>query len=60
MKLMTCPMNGTRPISEFAYWGEIRPAPVAAGPERHSKVHARGSSPRPDPAGPRDGVVPPR
>lgn len=29
MKLMTCPINGTRPISEFAYWGEIRPAPDA-------------------------------
>lgn len=28
MKLMTCPLNGTRPISEFAYGGELRQEPA--------------------------------
>jgi sarcosine oxidase, subunit delta len=27
MKLMTCPINGTRAIAEFAYGGEFRPMP---------------------------------
>jgi len=27
MKLMTCPINGPRAISEFAYGGEVRPVP---------------------------------
>ncbi len=27
MKLLTCPVNGLRPISEFVYGGEIRPMP---------------------------------
>jgi sarcosine oxidase subunit delta len=27
MKLMPCPINGLRPVSEFAYAGEIRPMP---------------------------------
>ena len=27
MKLLTCPVNGTRPISEFVCWGEVRPEP---------------------------------
>ena len=27
MKLLTCPINGTRPISEFFYGGEVRPMP---------------------------------
>jgi sarcosine oxidase subunit delta len=27
MKLMTCPINGPRSISEFAYAGELRPMP---------------------------------
>jgi sarcosine oxidase subunit delta len=27
MKLMTCPINGTRVISEFAYGGELRSMP---------------------------------
>jgi sarcosine oxidase subunit delta len=27
MKLMNCPVNGTRPISEFVCWGETRPEP---------------------------------
>lgn len=27
MKIMTCPVNGPRPISEFVYGGEFRPMP---------------------------------
>lgn len=27
MKIMTCPINGPRPVSEFFYWGEIREVP---------------------------------
>ncbi len=27
MKLLTCPLNGVRPVSEFAYGGEVRPMP---------------------------------
>ena len=27
MKLMTCPINGARPVSEFIYGGEVRPMP---------------------------------
>jgi sarcosine oxidase subunit delta len=29
MKIMTCPINGARPVSEFVYGGEVRimPAP---------------------------------
>jgi sarcosine oxidase, subunit delta len=27
MKLITCPINGTRPISEFTCGGEVRPMP---------------------------------
>lgn len=30
MKIMTCPVNGSRAISEFAYGGEIRPMPDPA------------------------------
>ena len=30
MKIMTCPINGPRVISEFAYGGEIRPMPDPA------------------------------
>ena len=30
MKLMTCPINGPRAISEFTYGGEIRPMPDPA------------------------------
>ena len=29
MKLMRCPINGLRPVSEFQYAGEIRPMPDA-------------------------------
>jgi sarcosine oxidase subunit delta len=27
MKILTCPINGARPISEFTYGGEYRPMP---------------------------------
>ena len=27
MKLMPCPINGLRPVSEFFYWGELREMP---------------------------------
>lgn len=27
MKLMQCPLNGERPVSEFAYGGEVRDMP---------------------------------
>lgn len=27
MKLLRCPVNGLRPVSEFQYAGEIRPMP---------------------------------
>jgi sarcosine oxidase subunit delta len=27
MKLITCPINGSRPVSEFVYGGEVRPMP---------------------------------
>ena len=27
MKLLTCPVNGPRPVSEFAYGGELREMP---------------------------------
>jgi sarcosine oxidase subunit delta len=30
MKLMTCPVNGARPVSEFHYWGEVRDMPDPA------------------------------
>jgi sarcosine oxidase subunit delta len=29
MKLLTCPVNGPRPVSEFAYGGEVRTMPPA-------------------------------
>ena len=28
MKIMTCPLNGPRPVAEFACWGELRPMPL--------------------------------
>lgn len=33
MKLLECPVNGLRPVAEFAYGGELRqmPDPSAAG-----------------------------
>jgi len=30
MKILTCPVNGPRSVSEFAYGGEIRPMPDPA------------------------------
>jgi sarcosine oxidase, subunit delta len=27
MKLLSCPVNGLRPVSEFFYWGEVRDMP---------------------------------
>ena len=30
MKLLCCPINGRRPVSEFAYAGEVRPMPDPA------------------------------
>lgn len=35
MKLLNCPVNGLRPLSEFAYGGEVRtmPEPNAASDE---------------------------
>ena len=27
MKILTCPLNGPRPVSEFIYGGEVRPSP---------------------------------
>ena len=30
MKLMTCPVNGARPVAEFHYWGEVRDMPDPA------------------------------
>ncbi|MDK9720464.1 MAG: sarcosine oxidase subunit delta [Rhodospirillales bacterium] len=30
MKIMNCPLNGPRNISEFAYGGEVKPVPAAA------------------------------
>jgi sarcosine oxidase subunit delta len=30
MKVLTCPINGPRPVSEFAYGGELRQMPDPA------------------------------
>ncbi|MDA0983805.1 MAG: sarcosine oxidase subunit delta [Proteobacteria bacterium] len=27
MKVLRCPINGARPVSEFFYWGEVRDMP---------------------------------
>jgi sarcosine oxidase subunit delta len=27
LKILVCPLNGPRPVSEFAYGGEVRPGP---------------------------------
>jgi sarcosine oxidase, subunit delta len=27
MKIMTCPVNGPRAVTEFVYWGEVRTMP---------------------------------
>jgi sarcosine oxidase subunit delta len=31
MKLLNCPINGLRPVDEFAYGGELREQPDALG-----------------------------
>ena len=36
MKLMTCPVNGRRAISEFAYGGELREMPDPATVSDHA------------------------
>ena len=33
MKLMRCPINGLRPIQEFAYGGARAPAPRSSAPQ---------------------------
>jgi sarcosine oxidase subunit delta len=38
MKILTCPLNGPRPVSEFFYWGEVRPMP---NPNRHRRRMGR-------------------
>ncbi|MEW6445792.1 MAG: sarcosine oxidase subunit delta [Pseudomonadota bacterium] len=48
MKIMTCPINGPRLISEFAYGGELRamPDPAACGDDAWSDyVFHRNSAP---------------
>ena len=35
MKLLNCPLNGPRPVLEFAFGGELRPMP---DPDRASDV----------------------
>lgn len=48
MKIMTCPINGERPISEFAYWGAIRPMPnpdVCSDEEWANYVFNRNGAP---------------
>lgn len=32
MKIMNCPLNGPRNISEFSYGGEVKPTPADAAP----------------------------
>ncbi len=36
MKILTCPVNGPRVVTEFAYWGELRemPDPAAVSDEQ--------------------------
>jgi sarcosine oxidase subunit delta len=38
MKLLSCPVNGPRPVTEFFYWGEVRdmPSPDQASDEQWS------------------------
>ncbi len=35
MKILICPVNGPRPIQEFAFGGEIRPMPDPAACTDH-------------------------
>jgi sarcosine oxidase subunit delta len=48
MKILVCPLNGPRPISEFAYGGEVRPSPdpnTCSDAEWGSYVFNRSGSP---------------
>src|ERR1700738_136147 len=48
MKLLVCPLNGPRPVSEFAYGGEVRLSPDPAScsdAEWSSYVFDRSGSP---------------
>jgi len=48
MKLLLCPMNGTRPISEFVFGGEFREMPdpeKTTDKEWAAYVHNRNGAP---------------
>lgn len=48
MKLLRCPINGLRPVSEFQYGGEVRPMPdpgVCADEEWTDYVFNRSGAP---------------
>ena len=48
MKILVCPLNGPRPVAEFAYGGEIRPSPdpdTCSDAECSSYVFNRSGSP---------------
>ncbi len=48
MKLLECPINGFRPISEFSYGGEIRTMPdpdTCTDKEWSAYVHYRNNAP---------------
>jgi sarcosine oxidase subunit delta len=48
MKILVCPLNGPRPVSEFAYGGEVRSSPdpnTCSDAEWSSYVFNRSGSP---------------
>jgi sarcosine oxidase, subunit delta len=48
MKIMVCPLNGARPVSEFVYGGEVRQSPdpdSCSDAEWSSYVFNRSGSP---------------
>ena len=46
MKILNCPLNGPRNISEFAYLGEVKPLPAAdRGPSRMVGFRVHGAKP---------------
>jgi sarcosine oxidase subunit delta len=48
MKILVCPLNGARPVAEFAYGGEIRRSPdpaTCSDEEWSSYVFNRSGSP---------------
>jgi sarcosine oxidase, subunit delta len=48
MKILVCPLNGPRPVSEFAYGGEVRRSPdpdTCTDAEWSSYVFNRSGSP---------------